>query len=267
MALETREILYEILIRLERNAQGVVVPAAHQIKMVEVYDPETGVIQSRQLGDATELNPQDVNSLVDAEVVPAFQQQVALLQSNMAEVQQAAARALLDKQTELENTIAQKDEERNSKIAELNQQQVEKINEAIEQVQAQHVETLTQKELEHAQDKASALAARDAQHDEVVQGLNTQLAELTTTLENLQHPPLVGPDGRRLIPKSLIQERVNAIGKLDEAFAILQAQPIFFGRWFAPDWPNVYFDDPGLLQILAAAGCTPEEIAQITAPV
>lgn len=72
-------------------------------------------------------------------------------------------------------------------------------------------------------------------------------------------------ESRRLIAKSVVQERVHAIGKLGFAFAVLQADPINFGRWFAPDWPNVYFDDEGLLAVLAAIGCTEEEIAAITA--
>lgn len=73
-------------------------------------------------------------------------------------------------------------------------------------------------------------------------------------------------DPRRLIPKSVVQERVHAIGKLGDAFAALQAQPILFGRWFAPDWPNVYADDDGLLTLLTGIGCTPEEIETVTAP-
>lgn len=73
------------------------------------------------------------------------------------------------------------------------------------------------------------------------------------------------PPPRRLISKSVIHERVNAVGKLDEAFAALNASPILFGRWFAPNWPNVYFDDPSMLTLLQSIGCTPEEIATITA--
>jgi hypothetical protein len=72
---------------------------------------------------------------------------------------------------------------------------------------------------------------------------------------------------RRLIPKSLVQERVNAIGKLALAFGALNSDPISFGRWFAPDWPNVYADDPGLLTILDTIGCSPEQVEAITAPV
>lgn len=70
---------------------------------------------------------------------------------------------------------------------------------------------------------------------------------------------------RRLIAKSVVQERMHAAGKLSAALAALQIQPIFFARWFAPDWPNVYFDDEGLLTVLAAIGCTEAEIAAITA--
>jgi hypothetical protein len=70
---------------------------------------------------------------------------------------------------------------------------------------------------------------------------------------------------RRLIPKSRIQERVNDIGKLDDILTILNSQSIMFARWFAPDWPNVYFDDEGMLQLLHIVGCTSEQIAEITA--
>ncbi|MGA0604852.1 hypothetical protein ACO2Q0_02540 [Phenylobacterium sp. VNQ135] len=84
----------------------------------------------------------------------------------------------------------------------------------------------------------------------------------TGEAELVEHDELP-PVERRLIPKSVIQERVNAIGKLGAAFAVLQADPISFGRWFAPDCPNVYFDDEGLLAVLTEAGCTEAEIAAI----
>lgn len=73
------------------------------------------------------------------------------------------------------------------------------------------------------------------------------------------------PPPRRELPKSTVQERLNTIGKLGAAFSLLNADPISFGRWFAPDWPKVYCDDAGLLTVLAAAGCTADEIATITA--
>ncbi len=79
-------------------------------------------------------------------------------------------------------------------------------------------------------------------------------------------PPAPEPP-RRLIPKSVIQERVNDVGKLGAVMAVLRSegQEINYARWFAPDWPNVYFDDPAMLTLLAAVGCTEGEIATITA--
>lgn len=74
------------------------------------------------------------------------------------------------------------------------------------------------------------------------------------------------PPPRRLIKKSVVQERVNDIGKLGTVLAALNAEPLYFARWFAPDWPNVYADDEGLLAVLTAVGCTEGEIAAITAP-
>lgn len=75
--------------------------------------------------------------------------------------------------------------------------------------------------------------------------------------------PLPAP--RRQLPKSTVHARLTAVGKLAAAFAIIQGDPSLFGQWFAPDWPNVYVDDAGLLQVLQAAGCTADEIAQVTA--
>ena len=79
------------------------------------------------------------------------------------------------------------------------------------------------------------------------------------------HAPPEPTPPRRTIPKSVVQERMNDIGKLGAAFAALNSNPIFFGRWFAPDWPNVYFDDEGLLMVLSAIGCTEAQIAAVTA--
>jgi hypothetical protein len=75
------------------------------------------------------------------------------------------------------------------------------------------------------------------------------------------------PVARREIAKSVVQERVNDLGKLGAVMAVLRAEgnEIYYARWFAPNWPNVYADDQGLLLMLNAAGCTAEEIATITA--
>lgn len=109
-----------------------------------------------------------------------------------------------------------------------------------------------------------------------LQGLaDISLADLIWTDEALGYHgfgyfPVTLPDPpgpRREIPKSTVQARLADIGKFDTVFAILLAQPIYFGRWFAPDWPNVFFDDADMLTLLAVAGCTSEEIAVITAAV
>lgn len=76
------------------------------------------------------------------------------------------------------------------------------------------------------------------------------------------------PPPRRTIPKSVVQARVNERGKWADVAALLFTAGlpnIYYARWFAPDWPNVYFDDEGLLLILGQAGCTAEDIAYITA--
>jgi hypothetical protein len=70
---------------------------------------------------------------------------------------------------------------------------------------------------------------------------------------------------RAQLPKSTVTSRVDAVGKLPVVFGILNSQPSLFAKWFAPDWPNVYVDDAGLLQVLAAAGLTADEIATVTA--
>lgn len=74
---------------------------------------------------------------------------------------------------------------------------------------------------------------------------------------------------RRLIPKGVVQERVNAIGKWDAMIDAIMPDgrpSIFYARWFAPNHPNVYFDDPDLLAMLAAVGCTQAQIDAVTAP-
>ena len=71
---------------------------------------------------------------------------------------------------------------------------------------------------------------------------------------------------RRVIPKSVVQARVIELGKINAVWAALNADIANLVRWLAPDWPNVYFDDEGLIAVLTAVGCTPAEIDAITAP-
>lgn len=83
------------------------------------------------------------------------------------------------------------------------------------------------------------------------------------------YTPPPPPPPRRLIPKSTVQERVNTLGKWEAVIVQLYSDGlpnIYYGRWFAPDWPNVYADDEAMLYMLATAGCTEAEIEAITAP-
>lgn len=105
-----------------------------------------------------------------------------------------------------------------------------------------------------------------AEHAFVVQegaGIGWSLVDGVLVPPPSAPPP---PPPRRLIPKSVVQERAYAIGKLDDLMTALQANSLYFGRWFAPNWPEVYADDEGLLEMLSAVGCTPEQIAEVTAP-
>ena len=87
-------------------------------------------------------------------------------------------------------------------------------------------------------------------------------------LELPDPPPAPPPVPDRLqLPKSVVMARVNAAGKFDAVNAVFAQQPFLMFQWLSPDWPNVYADDPGLLQVLGAVGCTADQVAAITAPV
>src|SRR5688572_27183807 len=65
---------------------------------------------------------------------------------------------------------------------------------------------------------------------------------------------------RRLVPKSVIVDRLNAAGKLGAARVALDANLYARERWYAPDRPAIYFDDPEALALLAAIGADAETI-------
>jgi hypothetical protein len=66
---------------------------------------------------------------------------------------------------------------------------------------------------------------------------------------------LPGPVARRRkIPKSVVQDRLIAAGKMEAAKEALDGNAAYFARWFAPDHPEVYADDPDALLLLAAIG-------------
>lgn len=64
--------------------------------------------------------------------------------------------------------------------------------------------------------------------------------------------PLPEPDPR-LVRRALIIDRLYAMGKLDAAYAALQAAPLYDRqRWESRD--AVYYNDPTLLAALSAIG-------------
>ena len=73
----------------------------------------------------------------------------------------------------------------------------------------------------------------------------------------------VVPVERRMVAKSAIVERLhNYPGgeKLTAAQAALNANAYNRERWYAPDKPGVYADDPEVLALLTAIGVDPEII-------
>jgi hypothetical protein len=71
---------------------------------------------------------------------------------------------------------------------------------------------------------------------------------------------LLGPTARRMIRKSVVQARLIEAGKMNAAYAALTANPVYFARWFAPDHPNVYADDPDAIALLVAIGADAEAV-------
>jgi hypothetical protein len=70
----------------------------------------------------------------------------------------------------------------------------------------------------------------------------------------------LGPTARRKLPKSVVQARLIAAGKMDAAYLALTSNSAYFARWFAPGHPEVYADDPDALLLLATIGADAEEI-------
>lgn len=71
---------------------------------------------------------------------------------------------------------------------------------------------------------------------------------------------LLGPTARRRVKKSTVQARLISLGKMEEAHALLVANPVYFARWFAPDHPDVYADDPDAIVLLQALNVSVEYV-------
>jgi len=70
--------------------------------------------------------------------------------------------------------------------------------------------------------------------------------------------PLPAP--RAMVAKSVVQARIIDAGKMGQAYAALTGNPIYFARWFAPDHPAVYCDDPDAVGLVTALGLDPATI-------
>lgn len=88
----------------------------------------------------------------------------------------------------------------------------------------------------------------------------TRIASESELDEVLAAYGFLGPTARRKVRKSIVQARLIEAGKMDAAYAALTQMPAEFARWFAPDRPEVYADDPAALMLLQAIGADPKEI-------
>lgn len=69
-----------------------------------------------------------------------------------------------------------------------------------------------------------------------------------------------GEPVRQTVLKSTVQARIIAAGKMVEAKAALDGNAVYFARWFAPDRPVVYCDDPDAMMLVTAIGLDPAVI-------
>lgn len=65
---------------------------------------------------------------------------------------------------------------------------------------------------------------------------------------------------RRMIRKSIVEQRLRAAGKMDAAFALLLKSGDAWTRWYSREHPDVYADDPESLALLEAIGADAETI-------
>lgn len=65
---------------------------------------------------------------------------------------------------------------------------------------------------------------------------------------------------RPTVAKSIVQSRIIGAGRMDQAYAALTSNSTYFARWFAPDRPVVYCDDPDAILLVTAIGLDPKVI-------
>ncbi|WP_044547581.1 hypothetical protein [Mesorhizobium japonicum] len=74
------------------------------------------------------------------------------------------------------------------------------------------------------------------------------------------YDPKTTVPARPMVRKSVVQARIIAAGKMPAAYVALTANPVYFARWFAPDHPEVYCDDPDAVALVQALGLDPAVI-------
>lgn len=65
-----------------------------------------------------------------------------------------------------------------------------------------------------------------------------------------------GPPPRTLVRKSTVIRRLHDAGKLAAVMGVLDAPANVYAkaRWWSPDWPEIYTDDPEAVAIVSAVG-------------
>lgn len=104
-------------------------------------------------------------------------------------------------------------------------------------------------------------SAAGAYVDELPTGAGvTRIASESELDEVLAAYGLLGPTARRKVRKSVVQARLIDAGLMDAAKLALDSNSAYFARWFAPDHPEVYADDPDAIALLQAIGADPKSI-------
>lgn len=104
-------------------------------------------------------------------------------------------------------------------------------------------------------------SAAGAYVDELPSGAGvTRIASESELDEVLAAYGLLGPTARRKVLKSVVQARLIDAELMDAAKLALDSNSAYFARWFAPDHPEVYADDPDAISLIRAIGADPETI-------
>lgn len=91
---------------------------------------------------------------------------------------------------------------------------------------------------------------------QTVTGGEPTYAEDGTETYPVEDAPITRPS----VFKGTVQDRIIEAGKVDDAYAALTANPTLFARWYAPNWPFVYCDDPDAVALVKALGLDPAVI-------